>query len=395
MSESKQTTTDGGGSFRNIAGPVDLARELLRHRTVTDDISPDFVESFSKWLSQAGFEVKQVEAGEKRHILATIGPEAPKLRAAFIGHYDTVPVGQGWKHPPFGGVVENGVLYGRGASDMKSGDAAMIFAALALANEGVYSTVFLPGDEETTSKGMPALLELIREPIDCCICGEPTSKTRLGDCLKIGRRGCIAGTVTLRGQAGHAAYAQITPNIIHELPEVIRRLSDPWSDERYGTETTLSITNITTDSTALNVIPGSVTVTFDARFAPGRDVGEIEREIQSRLDGTGVKCELNVSKRSPSYLTDISADPDSVRAAFVECAVHEIERSVGIAPAITCDGGASDARFIAAKGVPTIEFGVPHGNMHGPDEFVEVRNIEMLRDIYVRIMTAFADRRRS
>jgi succinyl-diaminopimelate desuccinylase len=138
-----------------------------------------------------------------------------------------------------------------------------------------------------------------------------------------------------------------------------------------------------------------VTLTFDARFAPGRDVDEIEREIQSRLDSTGVKCELNVSKRSPSYLTDVSADPDSVQAKFVECAVREIERSVGIAPAITCDGGASDARFIAAKGVPTIEFGVPHGNMHGPDEFVEVSNIEMLRDIYVRIMSVFADRLRS
>jgi succinyl-diaminopimelate desuccinylase len=395
MIGSKQHTSTSVDAFRDIQGPVDLTRELLRHHTVTDDVASGFVESFSKWLSETGFEVMQVRAGANQHILATIGPESPKLRVAFIGHYDTVPAGQGWKYPPLGAVEEDGVLFGRGASDMKSGDAAMIFAAIALAREGVHSTVFLPGDEETVSQGMPALLELVRDPIDCCIGGEPTSKTRLGDCLKIGRRGRVAGTVTLRGQAGHAAYAQITPNVIHELPEVVRQLSAPWHDERCGTETTLSITNITTDSTALNVIPGSVTLTFDARFAPGRQVEDIEREIENRLSATGARYELNVSKRAPSYLTDVTSDPKSNQARFVQCAVREIEQSMGLTPAITCDGGASDARFVAAKGVPTIEFGVPHGNMHGPDEFVETRNIEILRDIYVRIVSAFGDRLRA
>ncbi len=395
MIENEHNAADEASAFSNIDGPIELTRELLRHSTVTNDIAPRFVENFSKWLSQAGFDVKQVVVGETRHILATIGPELPKLRVAFIGHYDTVPTGQGWSYPPLGAVEENGVLFGRGASDMKSGDAAMIFAAIALAKQGVHSTIFMPGDEETGSRGMPALLELVSAPFDCCICGEPTSKKRLGDCIKIGRRGRIAGTVTLRGQAGHAAYAHMTPNIIHQLPQVVLQLSAPWGDERNGTETTLSITNITTDSTALNVIPSSVTLTFDARFAPGRRVDEIEREIEARLSITGVRYELNVSTRSPSYFTDIESDPSSDHVRFVQCALSEIERSLGVTPAITCDGGASDARFVAAKGVPTIEFGVPHGNMHGPDEFVEVEHIGMLRDTYVRILSAFADRPRS
>jgi succinyl-diaminopimelate desuccinylase len=374
------------GAFAEISGPVELTRELLTHHTVTDSIDPAFVDRFSEWLTRSGFRVTTVEAGGIRHIAASIGPDAPQLRMAFVGHYDTVPFGKDWKHPPLGACEEKGVLFGRGASDMKSGDAAMIFAARELAKEGVHSTVFLPGDEETVSKGMPALLESLPDSFDYCICGEPTSKTTLGDCLKIGRRGRVAGTVTLRGQAGHAAYAQITPNIIHDLPAVVRELSAPWNDSRFGTETTLSITNLTTDSTALNVIPGSVSVTFDARFAPGRKVEEIESEIQRRLQSTGVRCELDVSRRSPSYLTDLSADPNSKHARFVQCAIREIEQAVGVTPAISCDGGASDARFVAGKGVPTIEFGVPHGNMHGPDEFVETVNIEKLCDIYVRIV---------
>jgi succinyl-diaminopimelate desuccinylase len=374
------------GAFPDMTGPVELTRVLLRHHTVTDSIDPEFVGKFSEWLRRVGFEVAQVEAGGIQHILATIGPQSPRLRVAFVGHYDTVPVGNDWKHPPLGAAEENGVLFGRGASDMKSGDAAMIFAAMELAKEGVHCTVFLPGDEETRSLGMRALLPLVPYSMDFCICGEPTSKTELGDCLKIGRRGRVAGAVILRGQAGHAAYAHITPNVVQEVPAVVRELSAPWGDRQFETETTLSITNITTDSTALNVIPGSVTLTFDARFAPGRAIEEIEAEIERRLKSTGARYELEISGRTAPYLTDISSDPDSSHAKFVQCAMQEIEKFVGITPMISCDGGTSDARFVGAKGVPTIEFGVPHGNMHGPDEFVAMINIELLRDIYVRII---------
>jgi succinyl-diaminopimelate desuccinylase len=379
---------DAVGYFPDVNGPIELTRTLVSKHTVTESIDPAFVDVFSEWLTRVGFTVTLVEAGGIRHILAAIGPDSPKLRVAFVGHYDTVPLGDNWRYPPLGATEENGVLYGRGASDMKSGDAAMIFAATELAQEGVHSTIFLPGDEETTSLGIQALLDAVPYSFDYCICGEPTSKTKLGDCLKIGRRGRIAGTVTLRGEAGHAAYAHITPNIIHAVPGVVQALSTPWNDRRFGTETTLSITNITTDSTAVNVIPGSVTLTFDARFAPGRAIDEIEAEIEQRLKQTKTNYQLTIAKRSESYLTDINADPDSSTARFVQCAVREIENSVGVTPEISCDGGASDARFVAAKGVPTIEFGVPHGKMHGPDEFVEVKNIELVRDTYVRIIRA-------
>jgi|GEM_PF-6604162 len=385
-----QTHDDATYGFSEIAGPIDLTRALISQHTVTSSIDPGFVEKFSGWLTTVGFDVRRISVDGIEHMLATIGPSSPRLRVAFIGHYDTVPFGNGWRHPPLGAHEEDGVIYGRGASDMKSGDSAMIFAALDVAKEGIHSTLFLPGDEETASQGMPALLELVSDNLDLCICGEPTSKSVLGDCLKIGRRGRILGSVTLKGKAGHAAYAEITPNIIEALPAVIKELSAPWNDSCFETATTLAITNLSTDSTASNVIPGTVTLTFDTRFAPDRSSVEIESEIQRRLVASGVPCELNVSKSSPAYLTDIRADSDSKQVRFVECALREIQAVTGKTPKISCDGGASDARYVAARGVPTIEFGVAHGNMHGPDEFVDARSIELLREIYGRIVRAMA-----
>jgi succinyl-diaminopimelate desuccinylase len=247
----------------------------------------------------------------------------------------------------------------------------------------VRSTVFLPGDEETLSLGMPALLKQVSEQFDLCIGGEPTSKQRLGDCIKIGRRGRVAGTVTLKGRSGHAAYADITPNLIHTaLPLVIEALGRPWGDMRGGTETTLSITNLSTDSTALNVIPGAVTLSFDARSAPGREPAAIEAEVRRRLAGTGVPFELGPLKMTPSYMTDPFSDPESPHARLVTCATAAVKKHTGETPILTCDGGTSDARFVGLLGIPTIECGVPHGNMHGADEFVRIADIETLRAVY-------------
>jgi succinyl-diaminopimelate desuccinylase len=278
---------------------------------------------------------------------------------------------------------------------MKSGDAAMIFAARDLAPLGVHSTVFLPGDEETTSAGVPALLTLCGDtPFDLCIGGEPTSKERLGDCIKNGRRGRFAGTITLHGRAGHAAYADRTPNIIDQLPAVIAALHAPWNDAASGAvQTTLSITNLTTDSSALNVIPGSVTLSFDARTTPGRSLDDVEREIERRLTDTRVPYTLTVPKRTLSYMTDPNGAPDAPQATLVRCAQQAIKEVLGMDPVLTCDGGTSDARFLAALGVPTIEFGVPHGNMHGPDEFVELENIERLRQVYGALVRRYQGER--
>jgi succinyl-diaminopimelate desuccinylase len=370
----------------SMVDPAQLTRWLLEHNTTTGQIDPLFVESFAKCLSDLGFTVRLVEANNLRHIAASIGPEDPSLRVAFVGHYDTVPAGEGWTRSPLAATEEDGVLYGRGASDMKSGDAASIFAAMRLVEKGVHSTVFLPGDEETRSLGMPALLESSQYGFDYCICAEPTSKKKLGDCMKFGRRGAVRGTITLQGEAGHAAYAEITPNIVHQLPAVISELAKPWNDLRNGSQTTLSITNITTDSTATNVIPGKVCLTFDSRFAPHRTGEEIEREIRERLAASGVAYELALGKTTQPYLTDINADPTTPQGKLVSCAQQAIREVLNMVPALTCDGGTSDARFVAAQGVPTIEFGVPHGNMHGPDEFVEVKNIELLSEVYQRIV---------
>jgi succinyl-diaminopimelate desuccinylase len=369
-----------------IVGPADLTRWLIKRNTTTAQIDPTFVQDFAALLSKLGFDLHIVEANAVQHLAATIGPQSAALRVAFVGHYDTVPVGDGWTHAPFEAIEQAGMLFGRGASDMKSGDAASIFAAIRLSEKGVRSTVFLPGDEETRSLGMPALLESLNRRFDYCICAEPTSKIKLGDCMKFGRRGVMRGAIALQGEAGHAAYASITSNIINKLPAVISELAKPWDDARHGSDTTLSITNITTNSTASNVIPSTVQLTFDCRFAPHRSGEEIEREVQKRLATSGVTCEITVAKVTRPYVTDVCAGLSTPQGRLVACAQQAIREVLQMEPALTCDGGTSDARFIAWQGVPTIEFGVPHGNMHGADEFVDVQNIEQLTHVYQRIV---------
>lgn len=366
--------------------PVELTRFLLRHDTTTGHNDPSFLDTFTTLLSERGFRVHSVDVEGVRHLAATIGPQEPALRVAFVGHYDTVPVGEGWTRPAHAAHQEGGVLFGRGASDMKSGDAAAICAAARLASKGVHSTVFLPGDEETFSRGMPALLEAIKPTFNYCICAEPTSRDLLGDCIKFGRRGVMRGTITLKGQQGHAAYAHRTPNVILQLPEVITQLAKPWNDHCHGTDTTLSLTNITTNSTASNVIPGAVCLAFNLRFAPHRTAAEIQREMEQRLEASKVPYELVVDKVTQPYMTDVDADPATPQGrliASIKQAVHEV---LATDPVLSCDGGTSDARFIAAQGVPTIEFGVPHGNMHGPDEFVSVQDVERLTQVYERVV---------
>jgi succinyl-diaminopimelate desuccinylase len=369
-----------------IDNPIELTRLLVRENTCTGEIEPSFVARCTAWLTALGFSVSHVELDGLVHILATIGPDNPVLRIAFVGHYDTVPVGAGWSYPAHGAVEEAGILYGRGASDMKSGDAAMIFAAIAAAKRGVHSTVFLPADEETRSEGMPALLKTVSYTFDYCLCAEPTSKVALGDCAKVGRRGVLQGSIIVQGKSGHAAYAQTTPNIINDLPRVVIELSKPWNDEYCGVETTLSITNISTDSTAVNVIPGRVQLTVDCRFAPNRNVQEIRDEIARRMDASRVAYEMALSKSTDPYLTDQSAGSHSKQATLVRATTEAITEVLRITPELTCDGGASDARFVAWQGVPTVEFGVPHGNMHGPDERVETKNIELLSQVFQAII---------
>jgi succinyl-diaminopimelate desuccinylase len=246
--------------------------------------------------------------------------------------------------------------------------------------------VFLPADEETLSQGAPALLDTVPYRFDFCLCGEPTSKVTLGDCVKVGRRGMLQGKITLRGKSGHAAYAQTTPNIVHELPRVISELSRGWNDPCNGVETTLSITNLATDSSAVNVIPSCVEVTIDCRFAPNRTLQDVRDEITGRMESLGVPYEMAITKTTEPYFTDGATDTASPQAKLVRVTVETIERVLKMTPTLTCDGGTSDARFVAWRGVPTIEFGVPHGNMHGPDEWVEVRNIELLKEVYEKIL---------
>jgi succinyl-diaminopimelate desuccinylase len=187
----------------------------------------------------------------------------------------------------------------------------------------------------------------------------------------------------IKGHSGHAAYADITPNVVNALPAVISELTKPWNDACYGVATTLSITHLSTDSTGPNVIPGAVSFRFDMRFAPNRSVAQMQQEVVARLAATGVTYDIKWTKETRPYVTGFAAEHSTPQGQLIHATQLVIQELLGVEPALTCDGGTSDARFVAWQSVPTIEFGVPHGNMHGPDEFVEVRNIELLEGVCV------------
>lgn len=368
--------------------PVALTQDLVRCRSVTpaDDGALDLVAAA---LEPAGFVCTRVDRGGIANLHARWGRAGPVLMLA--GHTDVVPPGpQPWTHDPFGGVIADGWLYGRGAVDMKSGVAAMVAAAAAMAAEAPQGSIILliTGDEEAASvDGTVALLDWMRargERADGCIVGEPCSLHRFGDQAKIGRRGSMNGRLTVTGVQGHSAYPERGPNPLVALSAICADLSswqlDPGS--AHFQPSTLVLTSIDTGNTATNVIPGSARAAFNIRFNDLHDAGSLQAAIAARVEARrgecGVALEWSVSGDSfltpPGRLSDLLAEVLAARG---------LPR-----PALTTNGGTSDARFIKDL-CPVIEFGLVGRTMHETDERVPVADITALTEVYLDMMRRF------
>ena len=324
------------------------------------------------------------------NLYARIGNDAPLF--LFAGHTDVVPPGGYWKSDPFGAEIKSGMLYGRGASDMKSAIAAFAAAAARHLAKGAPGSIALliTGDEEGEAiNGTEKVLAWLKdkgERIDHCIVGEPSSIAAVGDTIKIGRRGSLNVRVTVKGTQGHFAYPSRTLNPIPALAEMVMKLANLKLDDgtAHFEPSTLSFTSVDVGNVATNVIPAEARAQFNIRFndlhTPETLMGFIEGEAKIVAKQTGCEFALEQSVSGTAFLTKPGKFTDLVAGA--------VESVTGRRPDFSTGGGTSDARFIQEY-CPVAELGLPNATMHQTDECVAVADIARLTDIYVALLDAY------
>lgn len=371
--------------------PVDLTARLIRCPSVTP-LEAGAIDLLAAELSGAGFACTRVDRGGVANLFARWGEKGHSKTFGFNGHTDVVPVGDtaAWTADPFGGEIRDGWLWGRGATDMKSGVAAFVAAAM----DFVRSTppdgaviLTITGDEEgDATDGTTALLDWMDahdERMAACLVGEPTSPEHLGDMIKIGRRGSMTARFTLTGVQGHSAYPHRAKNPVHAMARLMDRLASHELDQ--GTEhfdaSTLAVTTIDTGNPASNVIPSHCSATVNIRFNDAHTSGGLTDWLRAMGDQveaeTGVTVAMTVRVSGESFLT-----PPGPLSELVSRAVAA---ETGITPTLSTSGGTSDARFVKNH-CPVVEFGLVGKTMHQVDERVEVDQVRRLKAIYARIL---------
>jgi len=365
--------------------PVAFAADLIRCPSVTPARGEVF-DLLQSQLEPLGFSVHRWVMGEPpdgptENMVAIRGSGSPHF--GFAGHLDVVPAGDGWKGDPFGAEIEDGMVVGRGASDMKSAIAAYVAALSRLDSDAGTLSLFITGDEEGyATYGTPRIIDWLNEKQirpDMILIGEPTSVERLGDTVKIGRRGSVNMWIEVPGVQGHVAYPHRATNPVPPLARVIDALDELHLDD--GTDqfpaSNLEFTAISTPTNASNVIPGSATAQLNIRFNNlhrGADLVRLIEEIAER-EAPGSKVTARIS--GEAFLTP----PGRLYDVIVEA----IEEETGEKPDLSTSGGTSDGRFLIQL-CPVVDFGLPNGTMHKVGECAAVEDIRALSRIYERVL---------
>lgn len=373
--------------------PVQLTADLIRCPSVTP-VEGGALVLLERVLSAAGFACTRVDRNGTPNLFARWGAKGAKT-FGFNGHTDVVPVGDAaaWTQEPFSGAVIDGVLWGRGATDMKSGVAAFVAAAVDFVSttppEGAI-ILTLTGDEEGPGKdGSVALLDWMKaegEAMSVCLVGEPTCPQTLGEMIKIGRRGSMTFYLEVEGVQGHSAYPHRAKNPLHALVDLLGRMTAEPLDR--GTEhfepSTLQITTIDCGNPANNVIPAKARATVNIRFNDAHTSAKIEdwaRGLIAEIEAeTGTRVTLCSEVSGESFLTP--------PGAFVELVSRAVVSETGVVPVLSTSGGTSDARFVKDH-CPVLEFGLVGKTMHQVDERIEVAQITRLKAIYARCLRDF------
>jgi len=374
--------------------PVALTADLIRCPSVTP-VEAGAITLLQGLLSDAGFTCTRCDRGGIANLHARWGSTGNGRVFGFNGHTDVVPVGNpaDWRHDPFGAEIVDGVMYGRGACDMKSGVAAFAAAAIdfvrATPPDGAV-VLTITGDEEGASvDGTTAILDWMAgngERMDVCLVGEPTCPETMGEMIKIGRRGSMTCYVTATGVQGHSAYPHRAKNPVSAMARLMDRLASHELDD--GTDhfdaSTLAVTTIDTGNTANNVIPASCRATVNIRFNDAHTSGALADWVQGETakvaDETGITFAMDVKVSGESFITPPGALSDLVAGA--------VQAETGVTPVLSTTGGTSDARFVRSH-CPVVEFGLVGQTMHKVDECVKVAHIHQLKSIYGRILTAY------
>ena len=342
----------------------------------------------SERLAAIGFGVENLRFGPVDNFWARRGREGPVF--CFAGHTDVVPPGplEEWHSDPFSPVIRDGVLYGRGAADMKSGLAAMVtacedFVGRYPAHPGSIAFLITSDEEGPSIDGTRRVVEVLRgrnETIDWCLVGEPSSESLLGDTIKIGRRGSLSGRLTVHGVQGHIAYPQFADNPIHAVAPALAELASRTWDHgnQHFQPTTFQVSNIAAGTGAPNVIPGELKARFNLRFSTEQTVDTLKATVERILEQHRVNYSLEWFISGYPFLT--------VPGTLSDAATRAVQEELQITPKLSTGGGTSDGRFIAPMGAQVIELGVVNATIHKANECVRVADIERLRGLYRRTL---------
>ena len=365
---------------------LSLARELIRKPSVSP-ADADCQVLIGELLEASGFTVERLKFGAVDNLWARRGRAAPAL--VFAGHTDVVPAGprEQWQVDPFAAVVEGGTLTGRGAADMKGSLAAMINACRRFVGRypkasGSIGLLITSDEEGAADDGTLKVMETLAsrgETFQYCVVGEPSSTAKLGDTVKIGRRGSLSGIMTIRGVQGHVAYPLQVDNPIHALAKFVAAMTREPIDagNQHFPPTTFQMVNVLSDAGAPNVVPGELKCRFNLRYSNVWTHEQLSARVEGVLKDLGITYEIRWRVAGKPFLTQPGKLTEAVQEA--------VRESTGVTPELSTSGGTSDGRFIAPYGIDVVELGPINATIHKVNEHVSVADLERLEHIYFRI----------
>lgn len=360
-----------------------LTEELIRRPSVTP-LDEGCQQLMADRLAAIGFDIESMFFDDTLNLWARRGHGKPLF--CFAGHTDVVPTGplDKWTSPPFEPTIRDGKLYGRGTADMKGSLAAMVvaterFLSQQPALKGDIAFLITSDEEGPFINGTKRVIETLEarhEKISWCVVGEPSSTQQVGDVIKNGRRGSLTGYLTIYGVQGHVAYPHLVVNPIHKAAPALAALSQEVWDHgnAFFPATSFQISNIHSGTGATNVVPGELTLTFNFRYSTEVTAEQLQQRVLEILQAHQLSFDINWVVNGLPFLTD--------RGPLVEAAVAAVKKVQGFATSLETTGGTSDGRFIAPTGAQVVELGPCNGTIHKIDEFVDVKDLDLLADMY-------------
>ena len=367
---------------------LQLAKSLISRPSVTPNDKGCQAIMIDR-LEKIGFKIHPLKFGDVDNFWATHGDTGPIF--SFAGHTDVVPAGddEAWKTPPFEPTVKDGLLFGRGAADMKGSLASMVVATENFIeknpnHKGTVAFLVTSDEEGIAVNGTVKVVDYLKsldQKIDYCLIGEPSSTSMLGDVIKNGRRGSLNGLLTIKGKQGHIAYPHLAENPNHLMTSVLKDLcQQQWDNgNEYFPATSFQISNIHSGSRVTNVIPGEVEIMFNFRYSTETTKEALQKKVNDILDSRKLNYSIDWSHSGFPFLTP--------KGELVSACVDAIEKIKSIKPKLSTSGGTSDGRFIAQEGTQVVELGPINATIHQVDESVLVQDLEDLSKIYSQILT--------